>query len=62
MNSLNFLFLSELKLKIRRNLRLVYILCQIQNALDSDIAMSFDECPPASAGYNYMKNSIELRR
>lgn len=32
---------------------------QIQNKLDSDIAMSFDECPPASADYTYMKNSIE---
>ncbi len=32
---------------------------QIQNKLDSDIAMSFDECPPASADYDYMKNSIE---
>ena len=32
---------------------------QIQNKLDSDIAMSFDECPPASADYNYLKNSIE---
>lgn len=31
----------------------------IQNKLDSDIAMSFDECPPASASYDYMKNSIE---
>ncbi|MCM1053581.1 MAG: tRNA guanosine(34) transglycosylase Tgt, partial [Ruminococcus sp.] len=31
----------------------------IQNKLDSDIAMSFDECPPASASYEYMKNSIE---
>lgn len=31
----------------------------IQNMLDSDIAMSFDECPPASASYEYMKNSIE---
>ena len=31
----------------------------IQNKLDSDIAMSFDECPPASANYKYMKNSIE---
>ena len=31
----------------------------IQNKLDSDIAMSFDECPPASASYKYMKNSIE---
>ena len=31
----------------------------IQNKLDSDIAMSFDECPPASADYKYMKNSIE---
>lgn len=32
---------------------------RIQNLLDSDIAMSFDECPPASADYNYLKNSIE---
>lgn len=32
---------------------------EIQNKLDSDIAMSFDECPPASATYQYMKNSIE---
>ena len=32
---------------------------EIQNKLDSDIAMSFDECPPASADYKYMKNSIE---
>ena len=30
---------------------------EIQNKLDSDIAMSFDECPPAS--YEYLKNSIE---
>ncbi|MDD4187821.1 MAG: tRNA guanosine(34) transglycosylase Tgt [Bacilli bacterium] len=32
---------------------------EIQNKLDSDIAMSFDECPPASASYEYMKKSIE---
>lgn len=32
---------------------------QIQNKLDSDIAMSFDECPPASASYEYIKNSVE---
>lgn len=32
---------------------------EIQNKLDSDIAMSFDECPPASANHDYMKNSIE---
>lgn len=32
---------------------------EIQNKLNSDIAMSFDECPPASADYAYMKNSIE---
>lgn len=32
---------------------------EIQNKLDSDIAMSFDECPPASADYEYMKASIE---
>lgn len=32
---------------------------EIQNRLGSDIAMSFDECPPASADYQYLKNSIE---
>ncbi|MDD4795443.1 MAG: tRNA guanosine(34) transglycosylase Tgt [Bacilli bacterium] len=32
---------------------------EIQNKLDSDIAMSFDECPPASASYEYMKKSLE---
>lgn len=32
---------------------------KIQNKLNSDIAMSFDECPPASADYRYLKNSIE---
>ncbi len=32
---------------------------QIQNELDSDIAMSFDECPPASADYKYMENSVK---
>ena len=32
---------------------------EIQNKLDSDIAMSFDECPPASASFDYLKNSIE---
>lgn len=31
----------------------------IQNKLDSDIAMSFDECPPASADYEYLKASVE---
>ncbi len=31
----------------------------IQNKLDSDIAMSFDECPPATADYEYLKQSIE---
>ena len=31
---------------------------EIQNKLDSDIAMSFDECPPASASYEYLKNSL----
>ena len=31
---------------------------EIQNKLDSDIAMSFDECPPASASYDYLKNSL----
>jgi queuine tRNA-ribosyltransferase len=32
---------------------------EIQNKLDSDIAMSFDECPPASASYDYLKKSLE---
>ena len=32
---------------------------QIQNKLDSDIAMSFDECPPASADHEYMQKSVE---
>ena len=32
---------------------------EIQNKLGSDIAMSFDECPPASADYKYMENSIK---
>lgn len=31
----------------------------IQNALGSDIMMSFDECPPYPATYEYMKNSVE---
>ncbi len=32
---------------------------QIQNDLDSDIAMSFDECPPYPVTYDYMKKSVE---
>ena len=32
---------------------------EIQNKLDSDIAMSFDECPPYPATYEYMKNSVD---
>ena len=32
---------------------------QIQNKLDSDIAMSFDECPPYPVSYEYMKKSVE---
>lgn len=32
---------------------------QIQNKLDSDIAMSFDECPPYPVTYEYMKQSVE---
>ncbi len=31
----------------------------IQEALDSDIMMSFDECPPASASHEYLKQSVE---
>lgn len=32
---------------------------EIQNKLDSDIAMSFDECPPYPVNYEYMKKSVE---
>ncbi len=32
---------------------------EVQNKLDSDIAMSFDECPPYPVSYEYMKNSVE---
>ncbi len=32
---------------------------EIQNKLDSDIAMSFDECIPYPATYEYCKNSVE---
>ena len=32
---------------------------KIQNQLGSDIAMSFDECPPATADKRYLKNSVE---
>lgn len=32
---------------------------EVQNKLGSDIIMSFDECPPYPATYEYMKNSIE---
>ena len=31
----------------------------IQNNLGADIMMSFDECPPFHASYEYMKNSVE---
>ncbi|QIK69288.1 tRNA guanosine(34) transglycosylase Tgt [Erysipelothrix sp. HDW6C] len=32
---------------------------QVQNDLGADIIMSFDECPPYPATYEYMKESIE---
>lgn len=32
---------------------------RVQNKLDSDIAMSFDECPPYPVTYDYMKQSVE---
>lgn len=32
---------------------------EIQNKLDSDIAMSFDECPPYPVTYDYMKKSVD---
>lgn len=31
----------------------------VQNKLDSDIAMSFDECPPYPVTHDYMKKSVE---
>ncbi len=33
---------------------------QIQEALGADIIMCFDECPPATADYDYVKKSLEL--
>jgi queuine tRNA-ribosyltransferase len=32
---------------------------EIQNALGADIIMSFDECPPFPATYEYMKQSVD---
>lgn len=32
---------------------------EIQNKLGADIIMSFDECPPYPASYEYMKDSVE---
>jgi len=32
---------------------------EIQNKLDSDIAMSFDECPPYPVTHEYMEKSVE---
>ncbi len=32
---------------------------RIQHNLGADIIMSFDECPPFDASYDYMKNSVE---
>ncbi|MTL92440.1 tRNA guanosine(34) transglycosylase Tgt, partial [Turicibacter sanguinis] len=31
----------------------------VQNSLGADIIMSFDECPPYPATYDYMKDSVE---
>ncbi len=36
------------------------IVIQVQEALGSDIAMIFDECPPADADFNYVKKSVDL--
>ncbi len=33
---------------------------QIQQSLGSDIIMCFDECPPATADYEYVRRSLEL--
>lgn len=32
---------------------------RVQNLLDSDIAMSFDECPPYPVSHDYMEKSVE---
>ncbi len=32
---------------------------EIQNALGSDIVMSFDECPPYPSSYDYLKKSVD---
>ena len=32
---------------------------EIQESIGADIIMSFDECPPAKANYEYQKNSLE---
>jgi queuine tRNA-ribosyltransferase len=32
---------------------------EVQNKLGADIIMSFDECPPFPATYEYMKNSVD---
>lgn len=33
---------------------------QVQEALGADIIMCFDECPPATADYDYVRRSLEL--
>lgn len=33
---------------------------QIQEALGADIIMCFDECPPATADYDYVRKSLEM--
>ncbi|HVF46435.1 MAG TPA: tRNA guanosine(34) transglycosylase Tgt [Pyrinomonadaceae bacterium] len=33
---------------------------EIQHALDSDIVMAFDECPPGDAGYDATRSSMEM--
>src|SRR5580765_2620833 len=33
---------------------------EVQHALDSEIVMVFDECPPGDAGYDATKKSLEL--
>jgi queuine tRNA-ribosyltransferase len=33
---------------------------EVQNALDAEIVMAFDECPPGDAGYERTKQSLEL--
>jgi len=36
------------------------LVIEIQEVIGSDIAMVFDECPPAAADFNYVKKSLDM--